>query len=275
MNPKLLALSFLICVFQFACTGQKYSIGLNTSFQGFSNDFYLNYKAKEDPDLLVTYGDGSERNVVEQYEFSPLWSVIPTFTYTVRNPRRKGMKLEYSIGLGYAQTKFVISSPMTVAYTPEGGVVTSGDARRYDYSFGYMSVPLQAAKVFSNPRKPFFGSLGIEVVNFILLSKSATEQIYGQTKIEEVSTSRLVSARDYMVFLGFSPQAGVEFGRDKDFRISLIGKFGLIPFNIQKKEESAFDENKPYNGLKVEAYEEANSLNFYYGLSLSFSYQFD
>ncbi len=275
MNPKLLALSFLICVFQFASTGQNYSIGLNTSFQWFTNDFYLNYKAVENPDLKVTYGDGSERNVVEQYEFSPLWSVIPTFTYKVRNPRKKGSNLAYSIGIGYSQTAMVVEIPATVWFSPKGYALSAGDAREFIYQFGYVAIPLQLSKEFNNSRKALYGSLGVEISNYILASKSGYEKLYGESEQDRIQDERLATVRDYWVSLGLKPSIGVGLGRDREYKVALSALLGFTPLNLLKKDRLLFSQAGNYESENTKAYDEANSLNFYYGFSLSFSYEFD
>ncbi len=274
MKLKHFSLVLILCTLQFDSFSQQYSIGLNTSFQWFTSDFYLNYEAVENPDLKVTYGDGSVKNVVEQYEFSPLWSIIPTFTYKVKNPRRKGSSLSYTMGIGYAQTSFVIDIPVTVWYNPKGYALSAGDARDFIYQLGYVAIPLEISKDLTSMRKVIYGSVGVEVNNYILASKYGYEQLYGQSNRDEIQDERLASVRDYWVSLGLKPTIGVRLGRDRQYKIGLSALLGATPFNLLK-DPLLFSQAGNYESENIKAYEEANSLNLYYGVGLSFTYQFD
>lgn len=253
---------------------QSYTISVESAVHWYSSDFYLNYKAVDNPDLLAIYGDESRSNEVEEYEFSPQWSVIPTFSYVVKNPRKKRTELAYHGGIGYSALNFIISDPKLVRHIPDGMPLTSGEARKFKYNFSYLSIPLGVSRQFQSAGKKVYASVGVEIVNHILLSKTVSQKLQSEDDFSVYySDERLVAARDYWVSLGLNPRVGVALGRNRNMLLALEGSIGLTPMNLLKKEERLFMENGIYNSRDIKAFEESRSLNFFYGVGLSLAYR--
>lgn len=267
-----------VCLFVLGWLGnslvaQNYYLSLEGGVTWHTSDFYLNYEAVSNDELIATYSNGLKDNKVEHYQFSPMPSFKVRFHYEVKNPRKRKSSLVYSVGLGYAQTDFVVTDPGTVFSIPLGYAITGGQPRDYRYSFNYILIPLGVSKSFRKPGKIFFSSVGVELANYLLIAKDAEVKYEGRESYQTYNDGRLASARDYLLMLNFNPSVGVVLGRQQKISMAINMKGGFSFLNVLRKEEALFRQYTYSEQDGIEMYEKTKSLTPFCGLGLSLAFQ--
>ncbi len=269
MKNRLLYLAQMFLCFFFDTTGQETSLSIHSGYRWPQSDFYLNYQAVENDKLRVTYPDG-EGTAVERYSFKPLWTVGTQFSYQVKNPRKRGRSLIYTVGLGFSQTSILIDQPRRVLRLSDPpAFIKSGAAREKKYAMGYLSIPLGIAKRFKATRSAFYWELGLELENNILLYKKATTAIEGEIP-NNFEDARTAAIRDYWVALQFLPKAGWVIAYNWDVFVS--AQAGVVPLNLMEYDQFLFNQATILSYEEVKAFEKTNTLNFLIGFKVGVSY---
>ncbi|WP_417610797.1 hypothetical protein [Owenweeksia hongkongensis] len=271
MRFGLFLLGFIVANNLFA--QKNYYLSLEGGNTWHTADFYLNYKAVPNDDLRATYADGAEDNEVEHYRFSTMPSFVARFHYEISDPRKRKSTLVYSVGLGYSETKFVVTDAGTVFSIPLGYALTGGQPRDYRYSFNYLIIPLGVSKYFKKPGKVFFYSIGTELTNYFLVGKKGEVKFEGNASYQPNNDGRLASSRDFLLMLNLNPSIGVALGREQKFRIAANVKGGISFLNVLRKEEALFKQYTYSEQDGIEMYEKTKSLNPFCGFGVSMAYQ--